>query len=285
MLYRTNARSAGFEQAFTEAGIPFQVREGGFLARQAVRRVRARLGSQSTGRRREPARGRVPGGAAAERPKELGEQERVRQADLSRLVDLAERFDDGERTVADFFADLEARSDGGEGRGVQLLTYHRAKGLEFDAVFLPKLEERELPVRRAKPDEARPRSGGFSTSASRGPAAPLAVTWAGEAQPVPGRARCAGGASGACAGRGAGCGCFQRPPRRAGSAGLAAGAGAGGGRAGVRRLPGQGARGDRPDGPATPAELAAVSGVGPAKLESYGERVLAELGAQSAGLS
>ena len=40
-------------------------------------------------------------------------------------------------------------------RGVYLLTYHRAKGLEFDAVFLPRLDEKELPTRLAKTDEAR----------------------------------------------------------------------------------------------------------------------------------
>ena len=35
------------------------------------------------------------------------------------------------------------------GRGVHLLTYHRAKGLEWEAVFLPRLEEKELPYGKA----------------------------------------------------------------------------------------------------------------------------------------
>ena len=41
----------------------------------------------------------------------------------------------------------------GDGRGVNLLTYHRAKGLEFEAVFLPRLLEGELPFRRAAEGE------------------------------------------------------------------------------------------------------------------------------------
>ena len=45
------------------------------------------------------------------------------------------------------------------GRGVNLLTYHRAKGLEFEAVCLPRLLDGELPFRsgraKADPEEER----------------------------------------------------------------------------------------------------------------------------------
>ena len=47
VLYRTNARSDGFEEALSAAGIPFEVRGAAFLARQAARRLlasRARFG-------------------------------------------------------------------------------------------------------------------------------------------------------------------------------------------------------------------------------------------------
>ncbi len=87
------------------------------------------------------------------RPDSLGEREVVRQNDLARLVSLAAGFDGD---AAAFVAELRRRYDpGGDGaRGVNLLTFHRAKGLEFEAVFLPSLREKELPSKQARSDEA-----------------------------------------------------------------------------------------------------------------------------------
>jgi DNA helicase-2/ATP-dependent DNA helicase PcrA len=83
-------------------------------------------------------------------PDKLGERELVRQNDLSRLVRLAEELADLDGPS--FVAELERRfGDGGESRrGVHLLTLHGAKGLEFDTVFVAHVEEKELPSKLAK---------------------------------------------------------------------------------------------------------------------------------------
>jgi DNA helicase-2/ATP-dependent DNA helicase PcrA len=66
---------------------------------------------------------------------------------------------------------------------VHLLTYHRAKGLEFEAVFLPRLERRELPWKLAKTDdevaeERRLLYVGMTRAKTH-----LALTWSGRPSP------------------------------------------------------------------------------------------------------
>ena len=146
VLCRTHARLADFEEALHEAGIPFQ--GAALLARESARLVLRRLD------RNEPAAEQVRAIAIAqgwtEEPLErLGERELTRQNDLARLVRLAEEIGG---TGAEYAAELERRfGSGGDARkGINLLTYHGAKGLEFEAVFLPRLEERELPSRQAR---------------------------------------------------------------------------------------------------------------------------------------
>jgi DNA helicase II / ATP-dependent DNA helicase PcrA len=54
-------------------------------------------------------------------------------------------------TAASFVEELSHRfAAERQGRGVQLMSYHRAKGLEFDAVFLPRLLDGELPYRSGR---------------------------------------------------------------------------------------------------------------------------------------
>ncbi len=156
VLYRVNWRSEDYEELLTDAGIPFHVADGAFLARQAARRLMPKLKRSRAldvaMQVRRAAQGEGWSGGATEG---LGERESTRQNDLGRLVRLAEEFDDGTRSVSDFAEELEARfSPQGAARGVNLLTYHRAKGLEFEAVLLPRLEEGELPFKRARTDEA-----------------------------------------------------------------------------------------------------------------------------------
>ena len=153
VIYRVNARSEDFEEALADAGIPYQVRGGAFLSRPAARSMLRRLT-----RSPEAAAGIAAAEAARldglldELPAGLGDEEATRQADLRRLVQLADAFDG---SAAAFVADLESRfRTEGQGRGVHLLTYHRAKGLEWDAVFLPLLTAGELPARQAKTDAA-----------------------------------------------------------------------------------------------------------------------------------
>jgi DNA helicase-2/ATP-dependent DNA helicase PcrA len=147
ILARTNARLTDFEELLHDAGIPFQ--GSSLLERDAARRLTRRLERTSASASEAVRAAAVEAGWLERVPDKLGEREAVRQQDLARLVQLASVFDGD---AASFVEALRRRfSSGGDGaHGVNLLTLHRAKGLEFEAVFIPRLQEKELPSKQAR---------------------------------------------------------------------------------------------------------------------------------------
>ncbi len=162
VLYRINARSEPFEEAFAAAGIPYQVRDGAFLRRAGPKAVLQQLKRPPNGSVTDVVHGITDALGFDPSTEPDADEEVTRQADLARLRAMAEEFDRAHDhgTVPAFVDELSRRfSTEHNGRGVNLLTYHRAKGLEFDAVFLPRLLDGELPFRsgraKAEPDEER----------------------------------------------------------------------------------------------------------------------------------
>jgi len=176
ILYRTNAQSARWEEALAAARIPYIVRDDTpFLERPHVReavtalRLAERAGADQPV---EDVQTQLDGvvsirptvSAAVERvlrqrlrwmPEEpAGDVARARWADLAVLLDIAREHEAAapDATLADLLADLDAQGLAGErsaGDGVNLLTLHRSKGLEFDAVFVVEVEDRVVPMGHA----------------------------------------------------------------------------------------------------------------------------------------
>ena len=162
VLVRTNAQLVPVEQAFTLAGISYQVRGQRFHERRDVRDA---IGLVRTARLTvvgRPFANAVLDLWAAELGYDpaavlSGAEARERTAALDTLLAILETIlagDPGAGTDA-FLEELSARDRAerhGSATGVNLLTYHRAKGMEWDAVFLPMLEEGSLPIHHAGED-------------------------------------------------------------------------------------------------------------------------------------
>jgi DNA helicase-2/ATP-dependent DNA helicase PcrA len=163
VLVRTNAQLAPLEQAFTRAALPYQLRGQRFYERRdvrdAIRAVRdAKLAVTGAAFSRAVLdlwaaefgyqEGVVPTGGEA----------RERSAAFDTLLAILDDLVAASPTAgpAEFLAEIAGREQAERqtsASGVNLLTYHRAKGLEWDAVFLPMLEEGSLPIHHAADDE------------------------------------------------------------------------------------------------------------------------------------
>jgi DNA helicase-2/ATP-dependent DNA helicase PcrA len=163
VLYRVNAQSEGYEQALTEAGVPYLVRGGErFFARpevrQAVMALRQAAAGAASGELPAAVRATLtPLGLTAEPP--AGGAARQRWDSLLALVELAEELA-GVLENADlrqYVAELDVRAQAQHPptvEGVTLASLHAAKGLEWDAVFLVGLVDGTLPIQHADQDLA-----------------------------------------------------------------------------------------------------------------------------------
>jgi DNA helicase-2/ATP-dependent DNA helicase PcrA len=162
VLVRINAQLPELEETLTRAGVPFAIRGQRFFDRREIREARRLLrgarwdsvGAPLVAEVRRLFEARLGLGGDAERE---GDEAAERSASLETLLSIVVDLATGRpgATLSDVLAELDRRdaeeSTGASG-GVNLLTYHRAKGLEWDAVFLPALEEGLLPIRQAKED-------------------------------------------------------------------------------------------------------------------------------------
>lgn len=170
VLYRVNAQSEIYEQALADAQVPCQlrgaerfferpeVREAGVKLRGAARfgandalledavdlpsQVRAVLSDMNW-------TSKPPAGSGAVRD---------RWESLSALVRLAEDFAEArpDAGLADLVAELDERANAQHAptvEGVTLASFHAAKGLEWDCVFLVGLTEGVLPISYARTDD------------------------------------------------------------------------------------------------------------------------------------
>ncbi len=173
VLYRINARSEPFEEAFAAAGIPYQVRDGAFLRRPGPRSVLQRLKRAGAGSVAEAVEAITDALGYDPSASPDADEEVTRQSDLGRMRSLAVEF---ERAHPD-----------GDARGVRRRArapvLHRAQRPRREPAHVPPREgprvRRRVPPapcrRRAPvplgPGQGRPR-GGTTTPVRRDHARP-----------------------------------------------------------------------------------------------------------------
>ena len=178
ICYRINAQAAAWEDALRAAGIRASVRgEGSFYSRREVTQAIRALHTAATAP--PPPTGSVPPPVVdgpvvntnvvqqaedvlrdalswrANRPPK-GRRDRERWEAIEAVRDEVADLADNGLSLSIIAEDLLQRVNAGadqQANAVTLMSMHRAKGTEFDAVFLVGLEEGMMPISHAKTDE------------------------------------------------------------------------------------------------------------------------------------
>ena len=157
VLFRINAQSEAYEEALSDHGIPYVIRGAARFfdrpeVREAVTRIRgtARSGEAGADGLVDTVKATLAGmGWTVEAPTNRG-QTRDRWESWQALVSQAEEFARAEgATLGAFVDDLDRRASEQHApvaEGVTLATFHAAKGLEWDSVFLCGLQDGTLPI-------------------------------------------------------------------------------------------------------------------------------------------
>jgi DNA helicase II / ATP-dependent DNA helicase PcrA len=155
VLYRTNAQSALLEEAVRREGVPFRVRGGGrFLERPLVQVALDMLRRRTREMPGLPFAGHLE--AITDEAASAPEERREHIEAIARLGHEYVAADGGSGSLDGFLEFLQTTlrpgDDGGAtaANAIELLSFHRAKGLEFHTVFVVGLEQGLVPISHAQ---------------------------------------------------------------------------------------------------------------------------------------
>ncbi|WP_148613958.1 ATP-dependent DNA helicase UvrD2 [Nocardioides rubriscoriae] len=168
VLFRINAQSEVYEEALTSAAVPYVIRGAArFFDRPEVREAVTRLRGAARGGVSAAAgdtwvdlvRDTLSGMGWTPDPPEARGQTRDRWESWQALVSQAEAHgaESSTHDLTTFVDDLDRRASEQHApvaEGVTLATFHAAKGLEWDSVFLVGLQDGTLPITYAQTPEA-----------------------------------------------------------------------------------------------------------------------------------